>query len=46
VVQLIVPGVAVRVLVDRGCVLDGVKVTRRLISATGELFSEDEVVEF
>jgi len=40
VLRLLVPGVAVGVIIDRCCVADGV------ISATRELFSEDERVEF
>jgi len=38
--RLLVPGVAVGVIMDRHCVADGV------ISATRELFSEDERVDF
>jgi len=38
--QLHVPGVAVGVIIERPCVVDGV------ISAMRELFSEDERVEF
>ena len=45
-VRLLVPGVAVRVIIDRRCVADGVEVTRWVISATRELFSEDVGVEF
>ena len=37
---LLVPGVAVGVIIDRRCVVDGV------ISATREWFSEDEGMEF
>ena len=44
--RLLVPGVAVGVIIDRRCVADGVEVTRSVISATRELFSEDEGVEF
>jgi len=40
VLQLLVPGVAFGVIIDPPCVADGV------ISATPELFSEDEGVEF
>ena len=40
VLRLLLPGVAVGVIIDRRCVADGV------VSATRELFSEDEVVEF
>jgi len=40
VLYLLVSGVAVGVIIDRHCVADG------LISATRELFSEDEGVEF
>jgi len=46
VLRLLVPGVAVAVIIDRRCVVDGVEVTRSVISATRELFSEDEGVEF
>jgi len=46
VLRLLVPGVAVGVIIDRRCVADGVEVTRWVISATRELFSEDEGVEF
>jgi uncharacterized protein (DUF2236 family) len=46
VLQLIVPGVVVGVLIDRCCVADGVEVTHSVVSATRELFSEDEGVEF
>jgi len=44
--RLLVPGVAVGVYIDRHCVVDWVEVTGWLISATRELFSEDEGVEF
>jgi len=40
VLQLLVPGEAVGVIIDRRCVADGV------ISATREVFSEDAGVEF
>jgi len=40
VFQLLVPGVAGGVIIDRHCVADGVK------SETRELFSKDEGVEF
>jgi len=46
VLQMLVPSVAVGVLIDRCCVADGEVVMRSLISATRELFSEDEGVEF
>jgi hypothetical protein len=46
VLRLLVPGVAVGVIIDSRCVADGVEVTRCVISATRELFSEDEGVEF
>jgi len=46
VLRLLVPGVAVGVIIDSRCVADGVGVTRCVISATRELFSEDEGVEF
>jgi hypothetical protein len=42
--RLLVPGVAVGVIIDSRCVADGVEVTRCVISATRELFSEDEGV--
>jgi hypothetical protein len=44
--RLLVPGVAVGVIIDCRCVADGVEVTRSVIYATRELFSEDEGVEF
>jgi len=46
VLRLLVPGVAVGVIIDRRWVADGVEVTRSVISATRELFSKDEGVEF
>jgi hypothetical protein len=46
VLRLLVPGVAVGVIIDSRCVADRVEVTRCVISATRELFSEDEGVEF
>jgi len=46
VVRLRVPGAVVGVSIDRRWVGDGVEVTRRVLSATPELFSEDEGVEF
>jgi hypothetical protein len=46
VLRLLVPGVAVGVIIDHRCVADGVEVTHCVISATRELFSEDEGVEF
>jgi hypothetical protein len=46
VLRLLVIGVAVGVFIDRRCVADGVDVTRLVISATRELFSEDEGMEF
>jgi len=42
----LVPGILVGVFIDHCCVADGVDVTRRVISATWELYSEDEGVEF
>jgi len=42
VLRLPVPGVAVGVIIDSHCVADGVVVTCWVISATRELFSEDE----
>jgi len=46
VLRLLVPGVEVGVIIDSRCVADGVEVTRCVITATRELFSEDEGVEF
>jgi len=46
VLQLLVHGVAVGVFLAGRCVADGIDVTHWLISATGELFSEDDGVEF
>jgi len=46
VLRLLVPGVAVGVFIDRRCVVGGVEVTRWLISATRDLFSKDEGVQF
>ena len=46
VLELLVPGVAVGVIIDCRCVADGVEVTRLVISATRELFSKDEGMEF
>ena len=46
VLRLLVPGVAVGVIIDRRCVADGVEVTRCVVSAMRESFSEDEGVEF
>jgi hypothetical protein len=46
VLRLLVPGMAVRVIIDHRCVADGVEVTHCVISATRELFSEDEGVKF
>jgi hypothetical protein len=46
VLRLLVPGVAVGLIIDSRCVADGVEVTRCMISATRELFSKDEEVEF
>jgi uncharacterized protein (DUF2236 family) len=44
--QLLVPGVAVGVIIDSRCVADRVEVTHCVISATRELFSEHEGVQF
>jgi hypothetical protein len=46
VLRVLVPGMGVGVIIDRCCVADGVTVTRCVISATPELFSEDQGVEF
>ena len=46
VLPLLVPSVVVGVFVDRCCVADRVEVTSRLISATREVFSDDEGLEF
>jgi len=45
-VRLLVPGVAVGVVIDCRCVADWVEVTYRVISATPELYIQDEGVEF
>jgi hypothetical protein len=45
VLGLFVPGMAVGVIINSRCVADVVEVTRCVISATRELFSEDEWVE-
>jgi len=42
----IVPGMVVGVFIDCSSIADGVEVTGWVISATRELFSEDEVMEF
>jgi len=44
--RLLVPGVAVGVFIEGCCAVDGVEVTCSMISATRELFSKDEGVEF
>jgi hypothetical protein len=44
VLRLLVLGAAVGVIIDRRCEVDGVEVTRGVISATRELFSQDEGV--
>jgi len=46
VLRLLEPGVAVGEMIDSCCVADGVEVTRCVIYATRELFSEDEGAEF
>ena len=46
VLRLLVPGMGDGVYIDRHCVADGVEDTRWVISATQELFSEDEEIEF
>jgi hypothetical protein len=45
VLRQLVPGMAVGVIIDHRCVADGVTVTRSVISATPELFSEEKGVE-
>jgi hypothetical protein len=45
VLRLLLPGVVVGVIIDRRCVADRVEVAHCVISATRELFSEDEGVE-
>jgi hypothetical protein len=44
--RLLVPGGTGGAIIDHCCVAEGMEVTGRVISATRELFSEDEVVEF
>ena len=44
VLRLLVPRMAVGVIIDSRCVADGVEVTRCVISAMREWFSEDEGV--
>ena len=46
VLRLLVPGVAVGVIIDSCCVTHGVEVMRCVTSATRDLFSEDEGVQF
>ena len=46
VLRLLVPGVAVGIFIDCRCIVDGVEVIRQVISATRDLFSDDEGVEF
>jgi len=46
VLQLLLPGMAVGVLIDRHCVADRMEVPHWLISATHEVISNDEGVEF
>jgi hypothetical protein len=46
VLRLLVHGVAVGVIIDSRCLAEGVEVMEFVISATRELFSEDEGVEF
>jgi len=46
VLRLLAPGMAVGIIIDRHCVADGITVTRWVISAKPELFSDDEGVEF
>jgi hypothetical protein len=46
VLRLLVPGVVVRVIIDRRFVADRVEVTSTVIPAMRELFKEDEGVEF
>ena len=45
VLRLLAPGMAVGIIIDRHCVADGITVTRWVISAKPELFSDDEGVE-
>jgi hypothetical protein len=42
VLGMLVPSVAVGVIIHRRCIADGVEVTRCVLSAMRELFSEDE----
>ena len=44
--QLLVPSMAVGVLIEHHCVADGVQATHSVISATRELCSGDERVDF
>jgi hypothetical protein len=46
VLRLLVPGMAVGIFIARRRVAEGVTVMRWVISATPELFSEDEGVQF
>jgi len=46
VLRLLVPGVAVAVIINRHCVADQVESKHWVISATRQLFGEDEGVEF
>ena len=46
VLPLLVPGVTVGVCIDRCCVANRVKDMYSVLSATREMFSEDEGVEF
>jgi len=46
VLRLLVPGMVVGVFIEHLCLVKRVEVTHWVISAMGELFSEDEAVEF
>jgi hypothetical protein len=46
VLQQLVTGIGVGAIIDCHCVADGLNVTHLVLSATQELFSQDEGVEF
>jgi hypothetical protein len=46
VLWLLVPGMVVGLIIDRGCVADEVEVTRSVLSATQVMFREEMGVEF